>query len=93
MAKLSCAKRTRGAPAATSLVHQFSTNSHEAPLDVIHEFEHSFHLLLRVTVQCDETLQNGPSVQASDACGASTQVSKRFEKVPHFRSMRPAKSS
>lgn len=88
MVSLSCANRTRGAPAPTGLVLQLSTDPHEASLDVIHQFEHSFQLLLSVMVECSKTFQNGPSVQASDARGASTQGSKRFEKVRHLRIIR-----
>ena len=88
MVKLSCANRTRGALAPTSLVLQLSTNSDEALLDVVHQAEHSFQLLLSVMVEIIETFQNGPSVQASDARGASTQGSKRFEKVRHLRIIR-----
>lgn len=71
-----------------SLALQHSTNFHEASLDLIHEFERSFQLLLRVMAECGETVQNGPSVQASGARGASTQVSQRFEEVPHLRIIR-----
>ena len=60
MVKLPCANRTRGAPAPTSLALQLSTNSHEASLDVIHQFEHPFRLLLRVMVECRETFQKSP---------------------------------
>ena len=72
----------------TTLALQLSTNPHEASLDIVHQFEHSFQLLLRVMVECSETFQHGSSVQARDARGASTQGSKRFEKVPHLRIIR-----
>lgn len=57
MWELSCADRTRGVPAPTGLILRLSPNSHEASLDVIHQFEHSFQLLLRIIVGSSETFQ------------------------------------
>lgn len=58
--------------ANTHLAHQLSADSHEVSLDVFHLFEHSIQLLLRVMVECSETLENRRSIQASDARDANT---------------------